>query len=839
MPQWLESVLQKSSFFMPHGHCYLWIPSLLWLHVISDLLIGIAYVGISLLLYLFVRRIRLPFSPVFIAFGLFIGLCGLTHFMSVWTVWNPDYLVDGVLKAATAAASVATAIGLFFIRPQIEAVVHTARLSEERRVQLESTNAELESLYKKIKELDEQKSQLFANVSHELRTPLALILGPIERMLRDSNLTSDQKRQLASVDRHSKTLLRHVNDLLDIAKLEEGGLKVRYARFDVAHWLRRVASQFEFIAQQRGLTYRVTAPETLMVQADVEMLERILVNLLSNAFKFTPDGGEIEVSLEREEENFHIAIQDSGPGIHPDQQQAIFERFRQADGGATRKHGGTGLGLAIVKELVELQGGQVAVQSKLGFGARFVVRLPQRAPEGAMIIGAPDIERAVADVSAEAAIQELLPAADSPDLSPGAAQAADRPKVLVVEDNRDMARFVAEILQDDYHVVPAADGQEGFERALALLPDLIVTDMMMPRMSGDQLVAELRRNPVFASTPILLLTAKYDDALRIRMLQIGAQDYLTKPFHAAELLARAANLISMKRAGDALRTTLAVASSDLEALAKEITLRHRQLSVALDTAQVAKEQAHRAAQVKSHFLAMVSHELRTPVSTMRMSTQLLDRLSPPSVPEWYAQVLERLRRATTQMSALIEGLLEYTRLESGKIDLQLEAFDARAIAIEVIQAHSEYDSSGVALILEPATVEPLRMESDLRLVRVVLSNLISNALKFTKEGRVTVRIEVAENWHILEVRDTGIGISEADLPRIFAPFEQLEPVKRKSIPGVGLGLALVKQLVELLQGRIEVESVAGQGSTFRVVLPSRLKLEQSRTMAAAGVMDGV
>lgn len=132
---------------MPHGHCYLWIPGLLWLHVISDVLIGVAYIGISLVLYLLVRKIRIPFSPVFIAFGLFIVLCGLTHFMNVWTVWNPDYLFAGLVKAGTAAASVATAIGLFFVRPQVEEVIHTARLSEERRIKLESTHAELETLY--------------------------------------------------------------------------------------------------------------------------------------------------------------------------------------------------------------------------------------------------------------------------------------------------------------------------------------------------------------------------------------------------------------------------------------------------------------------------------------------------------------------------------------------------------------------------------------------------------------------------------------------------------------------------------------------------------------------
>jgi signal transduction histidine kinase len=152
------------------------------MHVVSDALIGTAYLGISLILYLLVRSIRLPFSPVFVAFGLFIGLCGITHFMGIWTVWYPDYFLDGLIKAATAAASVATAIGLLYVRPQVMQTVEAARLSEERQVQLEAAHAELEGLYRKVTELDELKTQFFANVSHELRTPLALIVGPVSTM---------------------------------------------------------------------------------------------------------------------------------------------------------------------------------------------------------------------------------------------------------------------------------------------------------------------------------------------------------------------------------------------------------------------------------------------------------------------------------------------------------------------------------------------------------------------------------------------------------------------------------------------------------------------------------
>jgi signal transduction histidine kinase len=222
MFSWFPEYIQKSNDFMPHGHCFLWIPSLLWLHVASDTLIGLAYIGISLLLYQMVRRVRLPFSPVFIAFGLFIGLCGLTHFMSVWTVWHPDYLLDGITKAATAAASVATSIGLVFALPKVEELAQTARLSEERRLSLESAHLELQALYEKVKEIDEHKTQFFGNVSHELRTPLALILGPVEQLLSDTSLTFVQKRQLEGIQRNANTLLKHVNDLLYVMKLDAG-----------------------------------------------------------------------------------------------------------------------------------------------------------------------------------------------------------------------------------------------------------------------------------------------------------------------------------------------------------------------------------------------------------------------------------------------------------------------------------------------------------------------------------------------------------------------------------------------------------------------------------------
>lgn len=816
MPGWISEMVEQSASFMPHGHCYLWIPSLLWMHVASDALIGLSYLGISFILCLLLRSIRLPFTPMVVAFGLFIGLCGITHFMSIWTVWNPDYLVDGVIKVATAAASVITAIGLMYLQPQIRETVAAARLSEVRRIELEAAHASLEALYRKVTEMDQMKTQFFTNISHELRTPLALIVGPVERMREDANLTADQHRALDSIRRNANSLQRQVNDLLDISKLEAGQLQPHYARLDMPEWIAPIASEFDVAGQQRGLRLHSRVEQGLVADVDPDMLERILINLLSNAYKFTPAGGTVTLDLSSDGEQMLLTVSDTGPGISEADREHIFERFRQADGSITRKHGGSGLGLAIVRDLVQLHGGAVTAGAAPGGGACFTVRLPRRAGEAVRVdTKAPEsgpaarlaLESTLAMLSTVAPVERVMP------------HLPDRPTVLVVEDNPEMRSFIVDTLGGSYNVSTAADGEQGLERAQVLRPDLIVTDVMMPRMSGDQLMMALRKVTALAAVPVLLVSAKSDDALRVGLLQNGAQDYLIKPFLPRELLARVANLVSAKRTGDKLRGALASASSDVEGLASELIAKNRQLLSALDAADVAREQAERASAVKSLFLGMVSHELRTPIATIDMNVQLLERSRDSNLPDVHWRRVERLSRATRQISTLVESLLEYARVQSGEISAHLEELDIVAIVSEVVGAHADQARTGVALAFDGLPAQAPGFFSDGRLVRVVLANLISNALKFTTAGSVTVRLAREAGWHVVAVSDTGAGIEEADLQRIFLPFEQLSPVHRKSLPGVGLGLALVDQIVRTLGGTVEVSSKRGHGSTFSVRLP--------------------
>ena len=813
MPQWLSEALEKSNYFMPHGHCYLWLPGLLWLHVVSDALIGAAYLGISLFLYLLVRKIRLPFSWVFIAFGLFIGLCGLTHFMKIWTVWNPDYVADGLLKAATAIASVATAIGVLYVRPHVEAMVNAARLSDERRVRLEQAHEELESLYQQVRTLDAQRSRFVANVSHELRTPLALILGPVENMLGGDDIDEKHRGQLEGIKRNGKILLKQVNDLLDMAKIDAGKLHVHYARVNLSQIVQGIASHFDHLAEQRKIDYRVDTPCVLEADVDQNLFERILINLLSNAFKFTPVAGVIVVSLESNPTAMRLSVEDSGPGIAPTQRVAVFERFSQVDDVTTRSHGGTGLGLAIVRELSELHGGSAtAGQSRLG-GACLQIGLPLFAPAGTLLS---EIQPGSScDTGATlAGTLDMLEGAPVPAAAPPKPRADGLPVVLVVEDNPDMRDFIVNTLEADFQVISAPDGAAGLRQILAAPPDLVVSDVMMPAMSGEQLVEAMRLQEHLNSIPVLLLTARADEELRVNMLRNGAQDYLEKPFRPAELLARAANLVTLKRAGDVMRKALHSASLDVADLAQELAAKQSALMLASDQASVAAEAARRASQVKSMFLSMVSHELRTPLSTISMNVQMLERdplLSTLATPS-HAR-LQRVARAAGQMRDLIESLLEHVRVVSGRVALRVEAVDAGALLHEVVEAHRSITPPQLDLIIEAGPALPA-LSTDARLLRVILSNLISNAVKFTGQGVVKIGLSLDDGWHVFAVQDTGPGIAPADIERIFLPFEQLVSLEHKSKPGVGLGLSLVQRMVDELGGRISVTSVPGEGSIF-------------------------
>jgi PAS domain S-box-containing protein len=449
---------------------------------------------------------------------------------------------------------------------------------------LREANEEITRLYEKTKELDGLKSQLFAGVSHELRTPLALIIGPVERLLGSPEVSDSTRRDLELVLRNARTLRRHVDDLLDVSKLEAGRTSPEYADAELGSLVRLVAGQFEVLARDRGIAYAIEAPRALRAEVDPGQIERVVSNLVSNAFKFTPPGGRVRVSVREEPARARAVVEvaDSGPGIPPDKREVVFERFRQLDGGASRRFGGTGLGLAIARELVTLHGGSIHVEGAPEGGALFVVELPTRAPAGTAVRAA--VEPGAESERARQLVAEgLAPAYGAAVTGAGPGSAV----VLVVEDNPEMNRFLRESLEAEHQIHSAFDGEEGLRKALELRPDLVITDVMMPGMSGDVLVRSMRERPELDGTAVVILTAKADERLRVALLEAGAQDYLTKPFSPAELRARARNLVARRRAEerswklyDQLR---AVAEASLEISAAIVGLPEASIGMVLRT----------------------------------------------------------------------------------------------------------------------------------------------------------------------------------------------------------------------------------------------------------------
>jgi signal transduction histidine kinase len=345
--------------------------------------------------------------------------------------------------------------------------------------------------------------------------------------------------------------------------------------------------------------------------------------------------------------------------------------------------------------------------------------------------------------------------------------------------------------------------------------------VMMPGLSGDALVRELRARPELDNTPVVVLTAKTDDGLRARLLREGAQDYLQKPFYAEELRARVRNLVTLKRTLDILQRDLTSRTRDLEALAREVPQRRRELVTALESARVARDHADHASAMKTSFLRMVSHELRTPLTSLKLNLERLERSHDTALSPRQRDMVRMIHGSTVRLHELIESLLEYARIEGGRLRVEVEPFDARLLCEGVLEELSpQAEQKGITLRLAPHPGAPPPLASDPRLCRLVIVNLVGNAVKFTHHGEVEVTVTWDAGLHRVRVRDTGPGIPAQDQERIFEPFEQMEPVLNKHTRGIGLGLSIVKEMVEALHGRIELTSEVGAGSTFTVSLPA-------------------
>ena len=423
-------------------------------------------------------------------------------------------------------------------------------------VELGEKNGELKRLNEEVLELTHSRLVFFTNISHELRTPLTLIADPVEMLLEDTGIKGKSRELLKMVQRNALALQQLVSNILDFRKIQNGKMELKLYRFDIVKTLAMWVGDFQLTAERKQIRLHLDVDDlkgSHEIIADQEKISRIVFNLLSNALKYTPAGGEIFVSLKDEGANLRLDVRDTGKGISQDEADKIFERFFQAKGAAS----GTGIGLALVKSFVELHHGEARVESELGKGSDFIVVIPREQEGDSQVI---HNDADIVDNSANASASEgknvvdesVLQYIDDGDRSRGKVQQlvsenTNRPTVLVIDDNTDIRQYERTLLQDEYVVLEAADGKEGLAVALKEVPDLVICDVMMPVMDGLELTEQLKTNTATSHIPVIMLTAKNLEEHRAEGYEHGADSYITKPFHSKVLLARIENLLRQRQ----------------------------------------------------------------------------------------------------------------------------------------------------------------------------------------------------------------------------------------------------------------------------------------------------
>ena len=422
--------------------------------------------------------------------------------------------------------------------------------------ELEVKNGELKRLNEEVLELTHSRLVFFTNISHELRTPLTLIADPVEMLLEDSGIKGKSRELLKMVQRNAVALQQLVSSILDFRKIQNGKMELKLYRFDIVKALTIWVGDFQLTAERKQIKLHLDIAAfkgSHNVVADKEKIARVIFNLLSNALKYTPAGGDIFVSLKDEGEKLRLDVRDTGKGIEKEEADKIFERFFQAKGAAS----GTGIGLALVKSFVELHHGQVWVESELGKGSDFIVEIPREQVDKSLVIHMDDegVDNSVSDsnsVDKNVVNESVLQYIDDGVRKCGKVQQlvsenTNKPTVLVIDDNNDIRQYEHTLLQDDYIVIEAVDGKEGLEIAKKEVPDLVICDVMMPVMDGLEFTEQLKTNTATSHIPVIMLTAKNLEEHRAEGYEHGADSYITKPFHSKVLLARIENLLKQRK----------------------------------------------------------------------------------------------------------------------------------------------------------------------------------------------------------------------------------------------------------------------------------------------------
>ncbi|MDP8255073.1 MAG: ATP-binding protein [Candidatus Alcyoniella australis] len=684
----------------------------------------------------------------------------------------------------------------------------TRRHGLEMRIQIEKANEELQ-------ELDKAKMRFFANVSHELRSPLTLILGPLEAILRgdpDERL----KQLLEAMEANARRLLRQVNSLLDFAKIDAGKLECKYVYANLGKILHDLALSAKPHLSNRNIELVLEGLDVISDSIlDGDKIDTIAANLMSNAIKFTPDGGRLTIRTGEHEEIVWFEVEDTGEGIPEDQLQLIFERFLQVEDGSDRRREGTGLGLAMVKELTKIHRGKVTVRSKVGEGTAFRVEIPKR-PDSIPLERRRMIGRRLEDQMAHTRTVSMLGAAyeeksegrkktlfsdvigaslkDNSMIAQTMEGAAppDADKVLVVDDNPDLRTFIANTLTDTYQVQMAQNGVEGLATARRWSPDLIISDIMMPLMDGFELTRQIRQDAALSQVPVILATSKSGGEAVAEGLEVGANDYLAKPFEIRELQARVAAQLRARR----LERNLSERESRLAAIGR--------------------------------MTSAIVHDLRNPLTAIIGFSEIAsqDAQSEDSR-EMVSKDLEPVISEANRLSRMISEVLDFARGQSS--DLNLVPTELVAYVETVCKPMKQkLGAMSIELQLVHKAGRELQVNLDNDRMLRVLENLVKNAQeamwgdgRVPKDKHIWITTDTVDDRSaLIRIADDGPGIPEALASTLFDAF-----TTSNKPAGTGLGLATVRNLVIAHGGTIKVEPKAAEGGAAFIIKLPRINLE--------------
>jgi signal transduction histidine kinase len=697
------------------------------------------------------------------------------------------------------------------------------RKVKRRTRQLTRSRRKLKRSLDRLVEHDRLKTEFFSNVSHELRTPLTMILAPVDRLLdhRDT-LTQDAANMLEMVRLNGYRLLDLINRLLDFSKLEAGQMKLHVSAVDVNGLVQKLVAAATPLAAQRQIELVAQCdPAIGLFGADEEKVETVIANLVSNAMKFTPQGGRVRVETHAAPDRMWLSVTDTGIGIDESQRDRIFQRFVQVDGSSSREFSGTGLGLSLAQGLVQLHGGEIHVSSQLGKGSRFwfdvpFAEVPTTEPRSeSSPTAATRLARRFAELDEYAQVEQGHCAAEQPRTPP-------THTVLLVDDSPDIRALLVQLLRDEYRVLVACDGQEGLEVARSEHPDLILSDVMMPRLDGQEFCRHIKSDPQTAHIPFVMLTAKADLSMKIDGLNCGADDYLTKPFSHNELKARVRSLVKLR------------------GMHHDLNQQNRQLESAYNELRALQGRLIQSEKMSSlgQLIAGLAHEINNSINAvyngikpLSSSTQRLERVvteamesAEPSL-DAVNQEVQPLFRKISSLSRVIEaGATRTARIigdlktfshpgneDNSVFDLH-EALDMCVNLLggslrDRVEVHRQYGQVG-------------RIYGPAGQLNQVFMNILNNAQQaIDGYGDIFIVTSQEAETVTVTIRDTGAGIPDAIKNRICDPFFT---TKEPGV-GTGLGLSLSYSLLAKLGGSIEFDTLVGRGTEFRVTFPSVAK----------------